>query len=466
MIRSRFSIPAVFSIALFGLYMMFREQPLVVGRWGDIRETIFGRGLRWLLFAVVAALIVLAVRMIDAFVFDFVFSRRKRIVAPMLLRDIMSLVLYFILFVWAISSIFDQHRLTGLLATGTVLAAVIGLALQDTLGNLVSGISLHIEHTFEAGDVVRSGDYIGTIEGVNWRATRIRTFAESIVVLPNSIIARERLEVFPRSNLNARIVTVGVGYEFPPADVIGVLVQAVSNVQGVSRDIPAICRVGGFGDSSITYEIKYWTRSYHEFQNIDAEIRRTIWYALKRNGMRIPYPIRSIERLHEAEIPERVSKSDLLRRLEAVDVLHPLSDDERAWVANTTAGWTFSRGETILRAGAEGSSMFVIHDGTVSVRVSTDGVGREVAQLGAGSVFGEMALLTGESRSADVVALTDAVVLEIRKESFSPILRNNPELASAISKRMIERRDRLDDTFPNIEEQTTVLGRIRAYFGL
>src|SRR5204862_7475031 len=104
--------------------------------------------------------------------------------------------LYAILFTSLFSTVF-HFDVRGLLTGGAVVAAVVALALQDTLGNLFAGIALHMEETYEIGDVVHSGDYMGIVEGVSWRATRIRGFNNQVVVVPNSVVARARLEIFP-----------------------------------------------------------------------------------------------------------------------------------------------------------------------------------------------------------------------------------------------------------------------------
>src|SRR6185503_20695010 len=101
------------------------------------------------------------------------------------------------------------------------------------------------------------------------------------------------LEVFPRDRVNGRTLTIGVDYNVPPATVISVLTQAASHVDGVSREIPCFARVGGFADSSVTYDIKYYTRDYSARDRIDADVRKAVWYALRRNDISIPFPIRS-----------------------------------------------------------------------------------------------------------------------------------------------------------------------------
>ena len=428
------------------------------------RAVIFGTNL--CLFLACVGLGFFLVRLFDMMFFGIIFSRRRKIAPPLLLRQIVSFVLYILLFGFLISFVF-QTDVTGILAGTTVLAAVIGLALQDTLGNLFSGISLHIENSFDVGDVVKSGELIGVVEGTNWRATRLRTFNNNVVVLPNSVISKERLEVFPRNNNNARVLAVSIGYAVPPAVVIPILEQAAANVVGVSADIACIARVGPFGDSAVTYELKYWTRTYQLRETIDAEVRRAIWYALRRNKISFPYPVRTFQRFNEAEPDSGLHRDNVIERLEGVAILAPLSEEERGAIAEQTTVHHYSRGETIIRHGHAGESMFVLHEGTVSVRVPGQGGGVEIAQLGAGSIFGEMALLTGESRTADVIAMTDVIALEIEKQALYPVLMKNPDLAAALSAKIVKRKDATASLSQgDLEEQKSLLQKIRTYFRL
>lgn len=428
-------------------------------------SVVFGRENSYVLFIVVAALIVLSVRVVDLVLFDVVMARRSRVAAPLLLREILSIALYILLFSAAISTIFG-YSIRGVLASATVVAAVVGLALQDTLGNLFAGISLHLERAFEVGDVVRSGELIGIVEGVNWRAARLRTFDNNVVVLPNSALSRERLEVFAKNFPNATVITVGVDYAQEPARVIDVLLGAVRSVEGVVGIPAPIARVMNFGDSSVTYEVKFWILHYDQRDPISAEVRRLVWYALRRAGMVIPFPIRTVIVKRDRTKRSDPIRSDVLQRLRDVDLLAPLSDDELEELAARTTQLSYGGGELILRQGEEGDSMFIVHSGTVAVRISEGGERRELAQLGPGSLFGEMALFTGEKRAADVAAVTDSVVLEIRKESLHPILLDDPGLAARLSEKIVERRSQLRSATATSEAQTSLLGRIRSWFGL
>ena len=463
--RGRLFLPFFLSLGLFAIYVFFdTNRRLLLARNLDA-----GRVVDWLFFAAAVPAIFFVVRLLDLVVFDWIIRRQRRVVAPQLLRQVLAITVYLILFGTAFSSIFHRS-VTGLFTTTTVVAAVLGLALQETLGNLFAGIAIHMEGGFEVGDVIHSGDFLGVVENVSWRATRIRAFGNQIVVLPNSVLARERLEIFPRNNFNGRVLQIGVDQNIPPATVIGILVNAASHVDGVAREMPCTTRVGAFTDSGVTYDLKYYTRDYSARERIDADIRRAVWYALRRNQIAFAAPITSVQQYKPPVVESTdLPREELIARLQAVDILSPLSAAAHDTLADAVRVHVYAKGETILRHGAAGESMFIVHHGTVSVRVADDHPPgwREVAVLSEGSVFGEMALLTGEARTADVVAVTDVTALEIGKDALQPILVEHSDLAAAISTRVAERRDGLTVAHAAREEEArTVLSRIRDWFGL
>jgi small-conductance mechanosensitive channel/CRP-like cAMP-binding protein len=461
-------IPLILSAIFFGAFFALGylpKKPLNFGSYGDVHQPVSDalHFLGWI------TLIIFVVRVLDAFIFDVVVSRRRNVVAPQLLRQIVALVLYGVLFAIAFKAILKVD-VTPALTGGAVVAAVIGLALQETLGNLFSGIALHMEGAFNVGDVLHSGEYSGVVESVSWRATRMRGFNNQMLVLPNSVIARERLEVFPHGHLNARVLQLGIDYNVAPATVIEIVSQAAAHVDGVARELPCFTRVGAFADSSVIYEIKYHTRDYAKRDRIDADIRKAVWYALHRNKIGFATPVRAFQTYTPPESRHEVAREDLLARLREVDILSPLSEDSRQTIAAGTRVHFYSKGETILRHAAAGDSMFVVHSGTASVRLPDDSHEgwHEVAQLGSGTVFGEMALLTGETRTADVVALTDVTALEIGKDALQPILTDHPNLAEAMTAKVVQRKGHLDAIRGGEpeEEERTIVSRVRAWFGL
>ncbi|HXH90227.1 MAG TPA: mechanosensitive ion channel family protein, partial [Thermoanaerobaculia bacterium] len=132
----RSSVPLFVSAGFWVLNRLaYSRKRIVVYGLDDVRPTIL-EGSR---FLALAALIIFVVRLVDAVVFDLIMRRRRDVVAPQLLRQMVSIAVYLVLFASALKTFFDYDVRTAL-TTGAVLAAVIGLALQDTLGNLFGGI--------------------------------------------------------------------------------------------------------------------------------------------------------------------------------------------------------------------------------------------------------------------------------------------------------------------------------------
>ena len=158
-------------------------------------------------------------------------------------------------------------------------------------------------------------------------------------------------------------------------------------------------------------------------------------------------------------------------RLSVIPIFVPLSDKETEKLAEASASRVFAPGEAIVRMGREGNSMFVIVRGSVKVQVPENGYPKTVNELRENEFFGEMSLLTGQPRSATVVAKDETEVLQIKKPALKMIFEDNPELVKSICE-IIEERQKLlktvvtDQFEPDEEEQRGVLSSIRRFFGL
>ena len=127
----------------------------------------------------------LVVRAFNVLIFGLVFRFRRGFEAPTLVRNIFSIVaftaLFFIIFSWRFPSV----NLGALFTTSAIFGVILGLALQDTLGNFFSGISLQADRPFQVGDVITVGvqRHTGVVEGITWRAIKIRTFSNHVVLI-------------------------------------------------------------------------------------------------------------------------------------------------------------------------------------------------------------------------------------------------------------------------------------------
>jgi small-conductance mechanosensitive channel len=414
----------------------------------------------------------LFVRALNSLFFGLAFQL-KRIDAPTLIRNIFTIVAFTILFLIAFTFLFPDVNLGALFTTSAIFGVILGLALQDTLGNFFAGISLQADRPFQVGDVITVGAqrHTGVVEEISWRAIKIRTFTNHVVLIANSNAAREPIEVCPRENLNARLVLFNTLYTDSPAKTIHVVREAVREADNVSDKVAPIVRIRGLGDNGVDYEVKYWLVDYAKYNDTDALIRQRIWYAFRRAGLNFAFPTRTLY----VERPSRIAQRDgdggaIAERLSAVDIFAPLSADETSMLAQAAVRHVFAPGETVIRAGDPGSSMFVVHKGRVTVQVSENGRPRTVATLNEGDFFGEMALFTGEPRTANVLALEETEVLEIGHAAMKRVFDTNPDLVESLSFIMAERRQGLasqtDDSATSTHSSAGILSAIKRFFGI
>jgi small-conductance mechanosensitive channel/CRP-like cAMP-binding protein len=417
------------------------------------------------------SLAIVIVKALAATIFGTLFRLRRGYEAPSLIRNIFSIIAYIVSFVIIFKQFYPEVGLGALFTTSAVLGAIIGLALQDTLGNFFAGISLHADKPFQVGDVVTVAQKTGVVESITWRAVKVRTFANHIVLASHSSVSREAIEVHPRDNLNARLVFFNTLYTDSPAKTIHIVREAVREADNVSPKITPIVRIRNLGDNGVEYEVKYWLLDYAKFNDTDALVRQRIWYAFRRAGLNFAFPTRTlhVERKAKTDGAE-MDGSGFIERLSAVDIFAPLSSEETARLAGASVSHVFAPGETVIRAGDEGSSMFVVHGGRVSVQVTDNGgKPRTVAVLKDGDFFGEMALFTGEPRAANVVALEETEVLEIGHQAMKHLFDTNPDLVDSLSHIIAERKVGLNAKAENggdiKVESEGIMASIKRFFG-
>jgi small-conductance mechanosensitive channel len=390
-----------------------------------------------------------------------------------LLKTVSSIVIYIIAFFIIFQTQYPGVPLSPLFTGSTILGIVVGLALQETLGNLFAGIAMQADQPFQVGDVVSiTNRGSGVVESVSWRGVKIRTFQNKLLIASNAVLAKEMIEVAPKGNLNARIVFFNTVYTASPANTIHRVREAVRQVDNVSPKLRPVVRVRNFGDNGIDWEVKYWLEDYTKHNDTDALVRERIWYVFRREKIEFAFPMRLIqthEKIPEVALEEKVNMR--AERLSRVSIFAPLSDDELEQLAGASKGRIYAPGEAIVRKGQEGTSMFVILHGSVKVQIPESTYQKTVGKLVEDDFFGEMSLLTGEPRSASVIAEEETEVLRIEKEAMKPIFENNPGLVQMICELIEERREALADEAQIVMEESLggkkgVLRSIRKFFGL
>jgi len=442
------------------------------GRMGVTAAILIDQLFRILKIILWMCLIVSIIRFINHLIFSTALRSNSYEISS-LLRNVFSIILYIVSFFVIFNSQYPGVDLAALFTTSTILGVIIGLALQDTLGNLFSGLAIQADQPFQIGDVIRidqKGE--GVVENISWRGVQIRTFQNKLVVISNSVLGKEVVEVAPRDNLNARLVFFNTLYANSPAKTIQIIREVVRQVENVSPKIRPIVRVRNLSDSGIDYEVKYWLEDYSKYNDTDALIRQRVWYAFQREQIEFAYPTRTIH--VETKPQDNVfveTSNDVFERLSSVPIFAPLSDEETQKLASASLVRVFAPGESIVRQGQKGKSMFVIHRGSVDVQIKEEGTTKSLRKLREGDFFGEMGLLTGEPRTATVLAEEETEVLEINNLCLKPILEENPELVAGLSQIIGERRlglDKLENELKEHEkvDKTNVFYSIKKFFGL
>ena len=360
------------------------------------------------------ALVISIVRFVAYLIFKTAFRSSNQSEISSLLKTVISIAVYILAFFIIFQSQYPNVQLAPLFTGSTIIGIVVGLALQDTLGNLFAGIALQADQAFQVGDVVsisnRGG---GVVESISWRGVKIRTFQNKLLVMSNSAMGKETIEVAPRDNLNARIVLFHTLYVNSPSRTIQLVREAVRQVENISPKIRPIVRIMNLGESGIDWEVKYWAEDYSKFNDTDALIRQRIWYVFNREKIGFPFPTRT---LHIEKKPDEETLDEYLNStselLSEIPIFTPLGDEELEKLAAASKVRVYAPGEAIVRRGQEGNSMFVITRGSVDVQILQGTEAKTINTLRESDYFGEMSLLTGEPRTATVAAVEETEVLQ------------------------------------------------------
>ena len=379
-------------------------------------------------------------------------------------------------------------NLSGILVTSTVITAAVAFSLQDTLGNIMGGLALQMERTVSVGDWIRIGADEGRVSEIRWRQTSIETRNWDTIVIPNSVLMRGQVTLLghrtaaPRQQ--RRWVYFNVDFRYAPSEVIAAVEAALraDPIEHVAREPAPHCLMVDFKDSYGYYAARYWLTDLALTDPTDSVVRHRVYFALKRAG--IPPSIPAQMLFVEADDPKRRERKrgeELARRDEALRhcvLFSALTEDERTELATNLNVAPFIRGEIITRQGAVAHWLYILRRGEAEVRVRADGsdLSQRVATLREGDFFGEMGLLTGEPRTATIIALTDVDCYRLDKQHFNEVLQRRPEVAQDLAHILAQRRVELDAILEGLNEEakrqrmshlrTDFLGCIRKFFTL
>jgi len=402
-------------------------------------------------------------------------------------RIVEDLVVMFGYIAWGLVRLrYAGLDLSGIVTASAVITAVLAFSMQDTLGNILGGVALELESSLAIGDWIKVDDVVGRVIDIRWRSTSIETRNWETVVIPNSQLMKAKFTVLGKRR-NAPLqwrrwlwfdIDCAVSPERVTDTVRAALVHA--EIERVAPQPAPDCLLMGFEGGNARYAVRYWLTELATDDPTDSAVRAHIFTALQRAGMRIAAPE---QRLHvttqDAAHTQELRDKDLARRLAAlkhVDLFAGFHEAEVRTIAERLVFAPFSAGDVITRQGAVAHWLYILTAGEADVVLETGAERRTLATLTGGTFFGEMGLMTGEPRTATVIARTHVECYRLDKASFADIVQSRPAIVTDISTVLARRRVELEALQHHLDDERRahemsrhhgeILAKIRQFFGL
>jgi len=425
------------------LGLLFRLFCLILAFYAAI--SVYGVHASWRNHVGAAAILLstaLVVALVDRYIWDFYFEKRRHTTIPHFLRELVGGIIFLIVLLFVLS--FGYHaegQLKGLLAGSGVVAIIVGFAGQNLFAGIIGGIAIQINRPYKLGDWLKVGDTYAEVREINWRSTRLCTNDDIYLDIPNNeMVSHQIVNLHYPTEIHAMRIRVGVEYKNPPNLVKDALGRAAQSAKNVVPNPPVKVFLVDFADHAVIYEIKYYMGNHARINETNDAVRTNVWYELKRQGITIPFPIRTLRVERKAARPVQEDQEEALSILRDEPLFSCLSEEQLNHLVTQARLSTFGRGERVIREGAEGDSMFVLLRGAAEVSISKNGSSIPVATLKAPDCFGEMSLLTGEHRTATVRAETDCQIMEIGKPVMAEVLRTSPDCLERLSELLANRK--------------------------
>ena len=417
----------------------------------------FGGGLADGTLAVVlreAVLVVMTIgfaRILISFIFQTLLRKTD---IPRILADVLFAL---VLLIYALYRLHDAGvNPTSLGLSAAAIGTAIAFSLRDAFANLWGGIAVQLDNTCRIGDWVRIENVIGQIVDIRWRYLSVATNSGETVIIPNSSLVQSRVFVLARRGdvrtSWRREIEFSVSYKTPPSHVVAAVQTALQRAElmSVATTPPLIVTCRHFGESGVTYVVLYWLIDLRNELQTDSNVRVHVYAALRRENMEIPFPHRVL--IDGGELPTGTASHEALGKrtstLSNIELFAPMTAEERRALATELKDCVYVRNDVISRRGEVADSLYVLAQGKVAIYGEADATQNRprLATLEPPAYFGEMGLLTGQARTATVIAESDVLCYRLDKSGFDAILRARPELADGFAKVVARRQAENDAT--------------------
>src|SRR5436305_3178392 len=280
------------------LGLLFRLFCLILAFYAAI--AVYGIHASWRNHVGAAAILLstaLVVALVNRYVWDFYFEKKRQTPIPHFLREVIGGIIFLVALLFVLSSGYHaEAQLKGLLAGSGVIAIIVGFAGQNLFAGIIGGISIQINRPYKVGEWLQVSERVAAVMEINWRSTRLRTNAGVYLDIPNNVmVGHEIVNLHYPTEVHAMRIRVGVEYKNRPNRVKDALFRAASSADGVLAEPKVKIFLVDFADFAVIYEIKYYMGNHARINEINDGVRTNVWYELKRQGITIPFPIRTLQ---------------------------------------------------------------------------------------------------------------------------------------------------------------------------
>lgn len=324
-----------------------------------------------------------------------------------------------------------QRDVTGLMATSGVVAMIIGLAVQSNLSNVFSGIALNIERPMRPGDWIKIGDNpVAQVVDISWRATKVRTFDNTMMSIPNSVVTGVRLENFSFPEKHFLIERVQyVPPEFEPGRVTELIMDGLRLVHSVDGRRYLGVTSAAYGGVELLggrYTIKFDCTDRDKGGSQGHAVLVSVNQVLRRAGV-LAAP---------AGDPVVSRKPDAEALMADAEPFATLPTADRKHLAALARKQVMAAGTTVFSEGEQAETLFLVAEGVLSARRNSVEADYEVERFGPGALVGIEALLQSERRLTTVSAMGRVVLFVLSRDEVAHILETHPHLVERVGELM------------------------------
>jgi len=354
---------------------------------------------------------------------------------PKLFADLARFILVAIGAMVIYSSVWG-HEIEGALAALGVGSIVIGLALQEPLGNIVSGLMLLFERPLNVGDWVTVDGVTGKVIEINWRSVHIQTPTRELWIVPNMQLYKGAFSNLSRPTPHrTEVLQLGFSYDDPPNRVKEVLHELLTSTEGVLADPAPAIRTIDYSDWSVTYRVIFSVARQEDVGVTRDRFMTSLWYAVRREGLTIPFPIQMEyspgENPGAPAVPAHEWLRDLPRFRAAV----------KPDTAPTPRVIDYAANDTVQSPKARPHGLALIVRGKARLLAPNQtGEQIQVGEIGPGECFGDQMSAGGSTNDLTIVAAEDLKVMVFDSKAMSELFNRSPALATEIGDAIEARR--------------------------